>query len=107
MWKLKSLLLLDYDLELIAQNNLMEQLKQCIENGQITPNICDPLGRNLLHHCCIFGNLKMLEYLVDYWGESYLFTKDIYDTTLVHLAGWILLFLNHSFINLKQHVLDI
>lgn len=84
---MNSLLNVRYDLELIAQNNWMDVLKEGIENGSINPFIHDSLGRNLFHQCCIFGNLEMLEYLTQLWGKDHLTGRDFFQTTLSHIAA--------------------
>lgn len=76
-----------YDLELIAQNNLMDILKEGLENFEITSNSCDSLGRNLIHQACIFGNLPLMEYLEHLWGELYFSLADSFKITLTHHAA--------------------
>lgn len=76
-----------YDLELIAQFNQMELLKRGIETKEITPESKDALSRTLAFQCVLFGNLSMLKYLVEVWGEQILFLKDKLNTTLTHMAS--------------------
>lgn len=87
MSQLDSLIDVTYDLELIAQNNLEELLKEGISRGKIFGGACDYLGRNLISQCCIFGNVSMLSFLVEAWGEHYLLIKDKFNTTLTHFAA--------------------
>lgn len=84
-----------YDLELIAQNDRMDLLEEGIRKGKITKYTCDSLGRNLIYQCCIFGNLKMLKYLINVWGDQYLKSKDKFNVTLSHIAG---IFKNKKFV---------
>lgn len=85
--KLNFLLKEKIDLELIAQNNQMEILEKAIKYKNIKANTCDALGRTLVHQCCIFGNLSMLEYLVSIWGKEVLTVKDNYLVSCTHLAA--------------------
>jgi len=84
---LNNLLNVQYDLELIAQNNSMNLLKEGITKRIIGPRIVDSLGRNLIFQCCIFGNLEMLRFLTAMWGVNYLLYVDKYQTSLSHLAA--------------------
>lgn len=65
----------------------MNFLKQEIASGNITETTSDSLGRNLVSQCCIFGNVAMLEYLINCWGEGQLFIRDKFNTTLTHFAA--------------------
>lgn len=85
--ELNKLLNCEYDLEIIAQNNLMELLKKGISEKTITPNTVNSLGRNLIAECCIYNNVEMLEYLAKTWGEKYLFLEDKYSMNLTHFAS--------------------
>jgi ankyrin repeat protein len=82
-----SLSMSKYDLELIAKLNLMTDLKEGIKSGNIKEELMNSLGRNLIHECCFYGNLSMLQYLVSIWGEQCLNRKDKFGVTLTHLAA--------------------
>lgn len=75
-----------YDLEAIAQNNLMDLLKKGIQEHRITKDTRDLLGRGLVHQCGIFGNLEMLQYLVKEWGLECLVIQDAFQCNLSHFA---------------------
>lgn len=78
-----------YDLELIAKLNLQDVLEKGIESGDITLNKPkDDLERNIVHQCCIFGNLEMLKYLTNKFGVECLFKPDKFSSTLPHFAGF-------------------
>lgn len=76
-----------YNLETIAQNNLMDLLNKELQDGAITPQLRDSLGRNLIFQCVIFNNFDMLKYLVQQWGINWLSKEDECGITLVHIAG--------------------
>lgn len=76
------------DLEVITQNRIpMDLLKNALEKGIITPKTQDALGRNIIHQCCIFGNLSLLEFFVNLWGDQCLETVDKFNTSLAHYAA--------------------
>lgn len=74
------------DIELIAQDNRMDLLKEGLKNKLITIYTADELGRNLICQCAIFGNLEMMKFLVKQWGVSCLKISDKFNTTLAHFA---------------------
>lgn len=82
-----SMLNVEYNLELIAQNNWMDKLKEGLEKGKISVNSKDKLHRTLVHQCCIFGNLEMLKFLCELWGKEILRSVDIHKVNLFHLAA--------------------
>lgn len=84
---LDELLQEKYDLELIAQKNKMEELKEMIHENAFSPTLCDRLKRTIFHQCCIFNNLEMLKYLTNRFGPSHLRAKDIYQTSTTHMAA--------------------
>lgn len=84
---LNGFLNVKYDFEIIAQKNLMNILKQGMNEKEITKDKCDSLGRTLVHQCCIFGNFEMLDYLVQMWGESCLSVPDKYNVTTTHFIA--------------------
>lgn len=76
------------DIEIIAQNNIsIELLKNFLEKDIITPKTQDSLGRNIIHQCCIFGNLSLLRFFVNLWGIKNLSTTDKFDVSLAHYAA--------------------
>lgn len=84
---LNRLLGVYYDCELIAQMNWMDVLKTGIQKNQFDLLKYDQMGRNLVHQCCIFGNVEMLSFLVEQYGVACLRICDNFGTTLTHFAG--------------------
>lgn len=88
LYTLTALREIAYNLELIVQDNLMEELKSGIQEKAILRTTKDDLQRNLVDYCCIFGNLEMLKYLVSIWGKKCLRSEDSFSFTLTHFAGF-------------------
>lgn len=66
---------------------MMDLLKEGLKSNAIGFDTSDSLRRNLLHQCCIFGNLEMLKYLTQEWGKESLRTLDVWKTSLSHLVA--------------------
>ena len=57
----------EYDLELIAKWNRIDLLNEGMKNRRITEYKLDSMGRSIIHQCCLFGNVSVLEYLTTRW----------------------------------------
>lgn len=82
--QLNFLLECKYDAEIIVQSNDFETLKEAVSLGIHT---VDSLGRNLVHECCMYGNLISLEYLVTRMGQNILKSVDNFNCGCTHFAG--------------------
>lgn len=65
----------------------MEMLKQLIDQGLMTSSQTYSLNRTLIHECCFFGNLEMLQYLFVLWGPKALQAQDKFHTSSSHFAA--------------------
>lgn len=65
----------------------MDLLKEGIKSKVISSKTEDSLKRNLFHQCCIFGNLEMLKFLCDKWGNRFLHKVDLFETSCAHFAA--------------------
>lgn len=74
----------EYDLELIAKWNRIDLLNEGMKNRRITEYKLDSMGRSIVHQCCLFGNVSMLEYLTTRWGDEILRRKDKYGVSTTH-----------------------
>src|SRR5579883_800730 len=71
----------------IAQTNNIELLEKRLIDKKIRNDICDSLGRKLVHQFCIFGNLQGLKKLIEIEGKQILNVVDKFGTNCAHLAS--------------------
>lgn len=68
-------------MDLIAQQTFDEKLDYSKHLNR------DSLGRTLVHHSCIFGNILLLQFLVENYGPELLIEMDDHQVSATHIAA--------------------
>lgn len=78
------------DIELIAQDQNIN-LSKVLEENKINQwelfNLCDILGRKLIHQFCIYDNLNGIKQLVELGGTSYINEVDKFNVSCGHFTA--------------------